>query len=147
MTTLGSERAGWWSHGFFRALVANFIWVNASEVLRYFLVLRDMMKAAFPQIPGIAPMNIPVFLSWGVWDTIVLCSVSGFAWLYLDRYGNNLRNAIVAGSIVWLSIFVTLWLGLFNMNLATPGIVAAMLPWAWVEMVVAALIVLHFRRQ
>jgi hypothetical protein len=38
-----------------------------------------------------------------------------------------------------------LWLGLFNMNLATPSIVAAMLPWAWVEMIVAALIVRKFQ--
>jgi hypothetical protein len=145
MTTFNSDRASQWPSGLTKALIANLVWINASEVLRYFAVLRAMMKSTFPQIPEIAPMNVPVFLSWGVWDTLLLFAATGFSWLYLERFGNNLRNAVVAGTIVWLSIFVILWLGLFNMNLATPSIVAAMLPWAWVEMVVAALIVRKFQ--
>jgi hypothetical protein len=145
MTTFNSDRASQWPSSLTKALIANLVWINASEVLRYFAVLRAMMKSTFPQIPEIAPMNVPVFLSWGVWDTLLLFAATGFSWLYLERFGNNLRNAVVAGTIVWLSIFVILWLGLFNMNLATPSIVAAMLPWAWVEMIVAALIVRKFQ--
>jgi hypothetical protein len=146
MTTLTSDRTSFWPRSLVKALAANFIWINASEVLRYFAVLRAMMKSAFPQIPEIAPMNLPVFLSWGVWDTILLFAVSCFSWLYLEHFGNGTRNAVIAATLVWLSIFVTLWQGLLNMNLATVGILAAMLPWAWAEMVVAALIVDWFRR-
>jgi hypothetical protein len=146
MTTLTSEQTSFWSHGLTKALLANFIWINASEVLRYFSVLRGMMQSTFSQIPEIAPMNLPVFLSWGVWDTILLFAVTGFSWLYFEHFGNGMRNAVIAGTIVWLSIFVTLWLGLFNMNLATTAILAAMLPWALAEMIVAALIVNWFRR-
>jgi hypothetical protein len=146
MTTLTSDQTGFWSHSLTKALLANFVWINASEVLRYFAVLRGMMQSTFPQIPGIAPMNLPVFLSWGVWDTILLFAVSGFSWLYLERFGNSMLNAAVAGTLVWFSIFVTLWLGLFNMNLATTAILAAMLPWALAEMIVAAVIVYWFRR-
>jgi hypothetical protein len=83
---------------------------------------------------------------WGVWDTILVFAITGFSWLYLERFGNGIRNAAIAGTLVWLSVFVTLWLGLLNMNLATTGILAAMLPWAWGEMAVAALIVDWFRR-
>jgi hypothetical protein len=146
MTTLTSGQTGLWSHSLAKALLANLVWINASEVLRYFAVLRGMMQSTFSQIPGIAPMNLPVFLSWGVWDTILLFAITGFTWLYLERFGNSLRNAAIAGTIVWLSIFVTLWLGLFNMNLATTAILAAMLPWALAEMIVAAMIVNWFRR-
>jgi hypothetical protein len=145
MTALTSNQTGFWSRGLIKALLANFIWINASEVLRYFAVLRGMMQSTFSQIPEIAPMNVPVFLSWGVWDTILLFAITGFTWLYLERFGNGMRNAVIAGTIVWLSIFVTLWLGLFNMNLATTAILAAMLPWALAEMIVAALIVYWFR--
>lgn len=123
------------------ATAANFVWVNASEIFRYFAFIQRMMRDAFPQLPDIAPMNIPIFLSWGVWDTLVVMAVSGFSWLYLERFGGGVRNALVAGSLVWIVVFGVLWLGLLNMNLATVRIVLTALPLAWIEMVVAALIV------
>jgi hypothetical protein len=123
------------------ATAINLVWINASEIFRYFVFVRDLMRDAFPQIPDIVPMNIPVFLSWGVWDTLVLLAISGFTWMFLDRFGGGVRNAVVAGSLVWLAIFGVLWLGLFNMNLATVRILLTVLPLAWIEMIVAALIV------
>lgn len=123
------------------AVAINTGWVNASEIFRYFVFIRDLMRNAFPQLPDVVPMNLPVFLSWGVWDMIVVLAVSGFTWLYLDRLGGGARNAAQAGTLAWLAIFVVLWLGLFNMNLATPGAVLTALPLAWLEMVIAALIV------
>jgi hypothetical protein len=126
---------------FAMAIAVNLVWINASEIFRYFAFIRSLMQRAFPQFPDIVPMNLPVFLSWGIWDTLVLLAVSGFTWLFLDRFGNGFRNAVLAGSLVWLAIFVILWLGLLNMNLATLQIVFIALPLAWIEMVVAALIV------
>jgi hypothetical protein len=145
MTMLDAKQNRSWPRPLVTAFMANLVWINASEIARYFLVLRDMMKNAFPQIPEIAPMNLPVFLSWGVWDTILIFATTGFSWLYLERFGNNVRNAVVAGTLIWLAIFGLLWLGLLNMNLASLKILAAMLPWAWVELVIAALIVFRFR--
>jgi hypothetical protein len=86
-------------------------------------------------------MSFPVFMIWGVWDTVLLLAVTGFAWLFLDRYGPSLRNALIIGTLIWFAIFVILWLGMFNMNLVPPSIPAAALPLAWFEMVIAALIV------
>ena len=43
-----------------------------------------------------------------------------------------------------MSVFVILWLGLYNMNIATIDVLAIALPMAWAEMVVAALIVWWF---
>ena len=87
------------------------------------------------------PWDMGVFMIWGVWDTIVVFGITGFAWLFLDRFGFGTRNAVVAGTLFWLSVFVILWLGLFNMNLATPKILAVALPLALIEMLVAAVIV------
>jgi hypothetical protein len=136
-----------WPRAFKTAILANLLWINASEIARYFFVLRAMMQNTFPQIPEIAPMNVPVFLSWGIWDTILVFAATGFSWLYLERFGDHARNAVIAGTLLWLTIFVLLWLGLFNMNLASSGILVAMLPWAWAELVVAALVVYWCRRQ
>jgi hypothetical protein len=126
---------------FVTALVLNTIWINLSEVFRYFAFVMPMMREALPGVPDVAPMNLPVFLIWGVWDTILVVAATGFAWLILERFGRSAQVAIAAGSAVWAAVFVVLWLGLWNMNLATTGILAVALPLAWVEMVVAALIV------
>jgi hypothetical protein len=141
------HRSGIWSQAFTKALVWNFVWINTSEIVRYFAVLRGMMQASFSQIPDVAPMNVPVFLSWSVWDTLLIFAATGFSRLYLERFGNTVRNAVAAGTAIWCAVFVLLWLGLLNMRMATPGILAAMLPWAWAEMIIAALIVLWWRRK
>ena len=105
------------------------------------------MRNAFPQLPDIVPMNLPVFMSWGVWDTLLVFAVTGFSWMYFDRFGGGTKNAIQAGTLVWLAIFGVLWLGLLNMNLATPRVLLTALPLAWFEMIVAALIVDLCRRR
>ena len=71
----------------------------------------------------------------------MLLVASGAAWLFLDRYGATKRNALIVGTLIWCAIFLIFWFAAFNMNLATPKILAVALPLAWGEMVVAALIV------
>ncbi len=127
-------------NAYVRAILLNMIWVNISEVFRYFVFIMDLMRNTFPQISDVAPMNLGIFAIWGIWDTILVLSVTGFSWLFLERFGYELRNAIIAGTLFWLSVFVILWLGLFNMNLATAEILLIALPLAWFEMVVAAII-------
>lgn len=126
------------------ALLANFLWINFSEVARYFAFVMPMMREAFPSLPDIAPMNVPVFLVWGVWDTILVVAATLLPWMAMKLFGATPIRAIAYGTGVWLAIFVILWLGLYNMNLATPGVLAVALPLAWLEMVVAALIVWWF---
>ena len=122
-------------------LVILAIWINASEVFRYFVFVMPMMRDALPGVADVAPMNLPVFMIWGVWDTILLLAVAGFVWLFLERFGNGLGQALLAGTLIWLAIFGILWLGLYNMNLATPAILAIALPLSWLELVIAALII------
>ena len=123
------------------ALLANFLWINLSEVFRYFVLVMPMMREAFPSVPDIAPMSIPVFLIWGVWDTIMVVTATLLPWMAFRVFGASPMRAVMYGTGVWLAVFVILWLGLYNMNLATPGILVTALPLAWLEMVVAALIV------
>ena len=47
---------------------------------------------------------------------------------------------MLAATLFWFAVFVILWLGLYNLNLATVRIVFAALPLAWLEMVVAAIL-------
>ncbi|ABD54928.1 hypothetical protein [Jannaschia sp. CCS1] len=129
---------------FVMALVFNFLWINASEVFRYFAFVMPMMRDAFPMLPDVAPMNVPVFLIWSLWDTILVVTATLLPWMAMKVFGTSMLRAILYGTGVWMSVFVILWLGLYNMNLATPGVLALALPLAWLEMVVAALIVWWF---
>lgn len=129
---------------FVTALLANFLWINASEVFRYFVFVMPMMRDAFPTLPDVAPMNLPVFLIWGAWDAILVATATLVPWMAMRVFGASIPRAVVYGTGVWMAVFVILWLGLYNMNLATPDVLAVALPLAWVEMVVAALIVWWF---
>ncbi|KZK78329.1 hypothetical protein PsW64_03968 [Pseudovibrio sp. W64] len=126
---------------FWLALLLNLLWINASEVFRYFAFVMPLMRSSLPQIQDVAPMNLPVFMIWGVWDTVLVLAATGLSWVLLERFGPTIRNALYAGSVIWATIFVILWLGLWNMNLATTQIVLTALPLAWLEMIVAAFIV------
>ena len=126
------------------ALIVNFVWINASEVFRYFAFVMPMMREAFPMVPDVAPMNLPVFMIWGVWDTILILTATLLPWMAMKVFGASAFRAVCYGTGVWMSVFVILWLGLYNMNMATFGIIAIALPMAWVEMVIAALIVWWF---
>lgn len=123
------------------SFVLNLIWINLSEVFRYFVFVMPMMRDAFPMVPDIAPMNIPVFLIWGIWDTVLVASVTGIAWLAVERFGGSHRVLLAVATGIWAAIFVILWLGLFNMNLAVPSVLAVALPLAWLEIYVAVRIV------
>ena len=141
MTRAISASTPFVSRGVIITLLVNGVWINASEIFRYFLFVMPMMRETFPQISDVAPMTLPVFLIWGIWDTVLLFAVTGFVWLYLERFGASFSNAVLAGTLVWLSIFGIFWLGLYNMNLATLSILSIALPLSWLELAIAALIV------
>lgn len=129
-----------WRGFLWTALIAG-IWINVSEVVRYFAFVMPMLRDAFPQIADVAPMDIGVFAIWGLWDTILVLTVTGAIWICLDRFGPGIRNSILAATFVWAAIFVILWLGVWNMGLTTPSIIAIALPLAWLELAIAGLIV------
>lgn len=123
------------------AIGLNLIWINLSEVFRYFVFVMPMMREALPMVPGVAPMNLPVFLVWGVWDTILVLATSFLSWLVLEKFGAQISIALAAGTVIWATVFVIFWLGLFNMNLAPISVIGIALTLAWIEMVIAALVV------
>lgn len=126
---------------FWLTVLFNAIWINASEIFRYFVFVMPMLRESFPGIEDVAPMDLVIFARWAVWDTILLFAVTGLIWIALDGFGRSIRNTLIAATAVWLAIFGILWLGMLNMNLATPEIAAIALMLSWVELAVAGLIV------
>jgi hypothetical protein len=95
-------------------------------------------------LPDIAPMNVPVFLIWGVWDTILVLTATLLPWMAMRIFGASILKSMIYGTGVWLSVFVIFWLGMSNMNLAPAEVVAVALPLSWLEMIGASLIVWWF---
>lgn len=124
-------------------LVATLIasmWVHASEHFRYMLFVRPMLMKSLSMVPGVAPMNLPVFFSWGVWNTMLAGMTVLSYWFYAQVFDTTLRGAVIAGTLSWLSSFVFFWHAFANLNLATFADIFVEPPMSWVELVVASLI-------
>ncbi|MFK8047480.1 MAG: hypothetical protein AB8B81_03490 [Halioglobus sp.] len=139
--TLAHQQPSIGSRPFIVALLLNLVWINVSEVLRYFLFVMPMMREALPTLENVAPMSWTIFAIWGLWDTILVFCVTGFVWIYLERFGTDKAQVLAAGSFAWLGIFCILWIGIYNMNLTSLSVVGVALALSWVELVIAAMIV------
>lgn len=127
------------------AFLVNFIWINLSEVARYFLVVRPMLHEALVGQDGVAPMSLGIFALWGIWDLVLIASATGFYWLWLERFGNNLRQIALASATFTVTIFGLIWLGIANMGLAPYLMIAVALPLAWLEQAIACWLVVWAR--
>ena len=87
-------------------------------------------------VRDVAPMNVVVFMVWGLWDTILFAVVGIIAWLFHEKFSGGIRNTIAAGTLLWLTIFCVFWLATYNMNLTVARVPLIALPLAWIEMVV-----------
>lgn len=116
------------------------MWIHASEHFRYMLFVRPMLMESLAMVPGVAPMNLPVFLSWGAWNTMLAAMTVLTYWFYAQVFGAGLRAVVIAGTLSWLSSFVFFWHAFVNLNLATLADLFVEPPMSWVELVVASFI-------
>jgi hypothetical protein len=113
------------------------IWINISEVFRYFVIVKPMMQEYLAMLPGAIPMNWIVFAIWGIWDTILTTLVVFIYWLVAQRFGNNLMSTVISATTSWALFFLLFWLGMVNMGLSSILIALIALPLSWLEMIVA----------
>ncbi len=142
MTSDRSDRDRFWI-----AFGLNFVWINVSEIARYFLVVRPMLHKAFPGESQVAPMDWGIFVIWGVWDLVLIAAATGFYWMWLERFGDSVRQVLLASTAFTLTVFGLLWLGVANMGLAPYTMIAVALPLAWIEQAIACLIVRWVRNR
>jgi hypothetical protein len=114
------------------------IWINASEIFRYFVIVRPMVQEYLSVIPNVAPMNLFVFSVWGVWDAILTALVVFVYWLVAQSFGHTRKSVILAATTSWLLFFVLFWLAMINMALAPLKLAFFALPLAWFELVIAS---------
>ena len=116
------------------------LWVNASEMFRYYIIVRPEMQQYFEHIPDVAPANIAVFGIWGVWDIILSLLYVFTFWLCGRVFGNNLNSILLSTIMSFFFFSVLFWVSLANMNLTDWSFLLLVLPLAFIETLVASLI-------
>ncbi|MEM8674992.1 MAG: hypothetical protein AAGF83_14120 [Cyanobacteria bacterium P01_G01_bin.67] len=96
------------------------IWVNVSEVFRYFAIVMPAIRKFLVSVPNVAPMNWGVFSLWGLWDTVL--------------------TIMIASTASWTFLFVLFWVAMFNMALSSSTLALIALSLAWIEVFVASFI-------
>lgn len=114
------------------------IWINISEVFRYFVFVIPRVKSFFGNQSGIAEMDLGIFSIWGFWDTLLTAVLVFIFWLYAKSFGNNNKSILVSGILVWLSVFVIFWVATANMGLSSWKILLITLPLSLLEMIIGA---------
>jgi hypothetical protein len=113
------------------------IWVNVSEVFRYFVIVRAEMQSTLSMVPNVASMDSTIFSIWGIWDTLLTMLTVFMYYLFSEKFGRNTASIIKSATIVWALAFVLLWAGIANMNLARWAFIPIPLSLALFELVVA----------
>lgn len=124
------------------------LWVNASEVFRYFLIVRPEMHSYLSPLSNVADMDLGIFSIWGGWDTLLTCLYVFLFWLCMQSFGNTKKAIIISGITSWCFFFVLFWVGMANMNLSSWFFLVTVLPLALLETIVASYICsLLYKRQ
>lgn len=117
------------------------LWVNASEVFRYFVLVMPEVKDYWNNLEGIADMNWIIFSIWGIWDTLLTAFVVFTVWLCLQVFdSNSIRQSIAISSVLTWMLFVIFWVAAANMGYSSWSILWITLPLSLFEMTVASTI-------
>lgn len=113
------------------------VWINASEILRYFLFVMPMTKDYWrASHHAVAEMNVMIFSIWGLWDTLLTGVLVFVVWLYSQVFGTSFKSILTSATLVWAAIFVIFWVASANMGLSDWQMLWIALPLSWIEMIV-----------
>jgi len=116
------------------------IWVNVSEIFRYFVIVRPKLQHYLSMVPNIASIDLKIFSIWGIWDTLLTMLNVFMYYLLAERYGREKSSILYAGTLSWAFFFLLFWIGMPNMSLVNWSFVWLPLTLAWIEMIIASFI-------
>lgn len=117
------------------------IWVNISELIRYFAYVRPEMMDYFTTIPNMGEIwNLQIIAVWTFFDTLLVALYVFLFWLCAQVFGNNIKSVLISGVMSWCFFFVLFWVGSANMHLVNWSTLLVVLPLALLETVVASYI-------
>ncbi len=132
---------------FLKLVLITSIWVNISEVFRYFIIVVPSLKKHLALLTDFAPVNLTVISVWGIWDTILTAGIVFVTWLCFKVYGKSTKTILISGTTTWALFFLLYWVGMANMNLTKVYLLAFTLPLCWIETTIGAWITIKLLRE
>ena len=123
---------------FIVATLITSIWINASEVFRYFVFIRPRVRDFFDYKNGIAEIDVSIFTIWGLWDTLLTAVLVFAVWLCTQVYMQAKKVILISGTFIWASVFIIFWVATANMGLSEWSILFIALPLSLFEMLIGA---------
>lgn len=116
------------------------IWVNISEVARYFIYVKGKMDSFLHMVPNIGLIwDVEVLIIYAVWDTLITAYFVFIFCLCMKVFGNNMKAIFVSALTSWM-FFVLFWLILIGMQLGEWSTMITILPFTLLETIVASYI-------
>lgn len=114
------------------------IWINASEVFRYFVLVIPKVKDYWNNLESIADMNWIIFSIWGLWDTLLTTFIVFISWLCFQVF-DKIKSIAIASLLGWM-LFVLFWIAAANMGFSSWSLLWITLPLGLFEMIIATYI-------
>lgn len=116
------------------------VWIHIAEIARALFVAFPRMKAFFGDRIEIGQMEISNALIWGLWDTLLTVVLVYIFWTTAKAFGNNFKSVLISATMTTLGTLGIVWIANVNTGLGDWTTAFMVLPIAWVEMIIGALI-------
>jgi hypothetical protein len=116
------------------------IWQQFSQFLRYLFIVKKEVQTTLSTVPNVAIIDVPIFIIWGLWVTVITLLIVFVHYLYTEKFGRSIYSTLVSGTISWMFFYLLFWVGLAQMNLARWQFVPYVLILAWIETIITVFI-------
>jgi hypothetical protein len=116
------------------------IWQQVSQFMRYWFVVKKEMQTNISCMPDVAIINVPIFIIWGLWVTLITMLIVFLHYLFTEKFGKSTFSIFATGTIAWSFFYVLFWVGMAQMNLARWQFVPYILVLAWIETIITVFI-------
>jgi hypothetical protein len=119
--------------GFFKKtflpILVTGIWINISETIRWELIVKSYWIEYYRNLDLVFPIELANNLIWMMWGFLVALVI-----FILSKKFNLLLTTFIS----WISIFVMLWIVLWNINMLPTEILKYVIPLSFIEVLVGA---------
>ena len=111
------------------------IWINIFETIRWELLIKSYWVEQYENLGLIFPDGLKNNITWMIW---------GFLFAAIIFVLSKKFTAIQTALIAWFTVFVMMWVVMWNMSLLPIGLLWTNAPLSLVEAYIAALICKRF---
>ena len=118
---------------FWLCTAVGWIWIQVSETVRYFLIVKPEVKRFFSPLDPDKSGQTDVLIVWALWGTLLTINSAIVYRLFANEKGRGTKTILYSTLVSWSQFFVLFWIGGANMGLASWDFVAVPLLLSLIE--------------